>query len=58
MRTVKNVKRRPRVMDLAGRKSALHLPGRAKAVLTEKEFQSPDVQRLIRGGYLKEIGGK
>ena len=56
--TVLNVTRRKKVINLPSRKGALHLPPRGRALLTEEEFNSTDVQALIRIGILRVIGGE
>jgi len=58
MHTIKNVSRNTKTINLSGRKGSLHLPRRGKAALTKQEFESSDVQVLLRGGYLVEIGGE
>jgi len=57
MKTVMNVSKNTKTINLNGKKSSLYLPRRAKAQLTEQEFGSPDVQALIRNGYLRVLGG-
>jgi len=56
--TVQNVTRRQKVLNLPSRKDALYLPPRGKALLTEEEFKSTDVQALVRQGFLRLIGGE
>lgn len=54
MYTVMNPKRRQRVINLPNK--TLYLDGRGRAVLTEAEFNSVEVQALLREGYLKVVG--
>ena len=56
MHTVLNPKRQMRVINLPGGK-ALYLEARAKASLTEMEFNCVEVQALIREGFLKIVEG-
>lgn len=57
MKTVMNVSRNSKTINLEGQKDGLHLPRRAKVALTEKQFMSQDVQALVRRGYLRVLGG-
>ena len=56
--TVLNVTRRQKVINLPSRKEGVYLPPRGRALLTEEEFKSPDVQALMRYGILRVIGGE
>jgi len=56
MHTVKNKKRRQRAINLPGK--TLYLPPRGKALLTDKEFQCVEIQQLLLGGYISEVGGE
>ena len=54
--TVRNMKRRQRVINLPGRGGALYLGPMGRALLTDDQFNSEEVQQLIRGGFLVEEG--
>jgi len=56
MHTIKNKKRHQRTINLPNK--SLYLGPRGKAVLTDEEFKSQEVQALIRRGYLAEVGGE
>lgn len=57
MKTVMNVTRNTLTINLDGEKEGLHLPRRAKAVLTDKQYKSTHVQALVGDGYLRVLGG-
>ena len=55
MRRIRNTKRRQRVINLPTK--TLYLAPRGLADLTEEEFDSIDVQNMIKRGYLRVVGG-
>ena len=58
MKTVMNVTRNLLTINLDGQEEGLYLPKRAKAILTAEQFASLDVKALVRGGYLRVVGGE
>jgi len=57
MKTVMNVTRNLLTINIDGRNGAIYLPKRGKILLTTEEYASLDVKALVRGGYLRVIGG-
>jgi len=57
MKTVLNVSRNTKTINLPGDRS-LYLPRRATAQLTEEEFACHEIRKLLKKGYLRQIGGE